>query len=812
MKARTLWTLGALLILALIIIPIRSSHAEDIAVDTTGDVLDAAANCGALNLASLPGPDGVTSLREAICAANNNPGPDTISFAIPAAADTGCDAGSGACTIQPTIALPTLSGGFTTVDGYSQDGAVPATESTPATIVIQIDGSGVANNNGFNITSAGNLIQGLAINRFSWNGVAIGGGGAINNVIAGNHIGLDPGGTVDLGNGFDGVFIGLGAQNNLVGGDEAAERNVIAGNEYEGVAIHGDGTMGNAVSGNYIGLMADGWTARGNTLFGVRIYGGAQNNVIGGAAAGEGNVISGNGADGVHIAGTPSGATTSDNVVAGNIIGLDATGASAVANSGDGVHIENSQENTVGGDTAGERNVISGNWDDGVEIRDPGAHENIVSGNYIGVDASGATAIPNGSDGVVLIASPANLVGGDTAGERNVIAGNAAAGVSIIYSPAEENVVSGNYIGTSADGLAAIPNGNHGVRLDLGARNSLIGGATAGERNVIAGNGTGVSIGGTFSDFFTMGNTVRGNLIGVAADGVTPLGNDRDGVRVSVDAPDNMIGPDNVIAHNGWNGVAVDTPLAVGNMIVQNSIYDNAELGIDLTNGGNNDRPAPAILSAPAGPGAITGAALPGSIVELFASRDAEGEGEIFLGTTTANGAGDFTFTVSTFLPYPHLTATSTDAADGTSEFSPVYTAAIPILHAGSSKTVARETAAPGESLAYTITLANTGTGTATAIMTDTLPAGLSWADNASATSGVLTWESAYDRLLWSGSVAVGGTVVIDFAVRLDAGLSNGETIANTAMVDDGAGHSFALPAPEVTVEARGLFLPLVVR
>ena len=191
--------------------PIQPVQAATITVDTTNDVLDAAGSCFDVTIESPPGSDGVTSLREAICAANKNDGSDTIQFNI-----TGC---GGECTIQPSSALPILSSGGTTINGYSQNGAMPATTSAPAALKIELDGSNVTNSNGLNINSADNHIRGLVINRFDWNGIAILNSGATGNVIEGNYLGTDASGNTDQGNDAAGVYIAGGAQNNIVGGD-----------------------------------------------------------------------------------------------------------------------------------------------------------------------------------------------------------------------------------------------------------------------------------------------------------------------------------------------------------------------------------------------------------------------------------------------------------------------------------------------------------------------------------------------------------------------------------------------------------------
>lgn len=783
-------TLGLALALMLVREWLPPTRAAGITVTTTTDVLDAAGGCGAVTVASLPGPDGVTSLREAMCAANNNPGADTIQFAIPR-----CDSG---CTIEPTIALPVLTDDGTTIDGYTQAGASPASDTAPATLLVELDGSSIANNNGFNIISRGNVIRGLVINRFPGNGVAVGASEATGNVIAGNHIGTDPSGSSALRNGLNGVFIGLGAQNNTVGGDEPSERNIISGNGWEGVGIHGSETVSNTVSGNYIGTDATGTSSVSNELHGVRIYGGSRDNTIGGSTPGRRNVISGNAQQGVRIMGDG----TTGNAVSGNYIGVDTSGLTALENGTGGVMIaEGAQGNLVGGWDRGMRNVIAGNGGTGVSLLDTGTTNNRVSANYIGVDATGLTALANSSSGVMIYSNAEeNLIGGDSEGERNIISGN---GINGIFVDSDHNEIVGNYVGLDASGLAALPNESDGTRI-LGSDNT-IGGETEAEVNFIAGNEYGIWIEGPGAT----GNWIHGNVIGMASDG-RPLGNTDDGVHLLA-AQQNTVGPDNYIAYNGGDGVAADTPTAIGNAITENYIFANDGLGIHLTNGAHDGIAAPVISSAPSGPGDITGTACPGCTVEVFVNQDDDGEGLLHWGSAVAGVGGDFALPIS-FLLFPYLTATATDPDDGTSEFSAVFTAEIPVLHADSEKSVDRETASPGQALTYTLTVANTGFSEATATLTDTLPAEVTWADSASASSGHLTWESENNRLLWNGTVGLSSPVVIAYQVELKAGLSNGDTISNEARVNDGAGIVFEITAPDVTVVAHYVYLPLVMR
>ncbi len=518
MRRKGFWILA--LVLALALAPLPMTHIAWAATYTVTNTNDS----------------GLGSLRQAIIGANSHPGPDTINFNI-----SGCGA---VCTIQPNSALPSLSGGGTTIDGYTQPGAAAATDGTPATLVIEIDGTNAGGVNGLTIISAGNVIRGLAIYGFSGDGVRISGSSATGNTVSGNYIGTDASGTADPGNTWAGVWIGYGAQNNTIGGDTAGERNVISGNGGVGVEISDHSTKGNTVSGNYIGTDDTGMTRLGNGGAGVYISGGAQNN-------------------------------------------------------------------TIGGHTAGERNVISGNDLDGVDIEGDGTTGNTVSSNYIGTNASGTADLGNDYDGVwIAYGAQNNTIGGDAAGERNVISGN-----------------------------------------DL--------------------DGVGIEGGGT------TGNTVSGNYIGTDASGTADLGNGYDGVWINYGAQNNTVGPGNVIAHNGWDGVEVDGSSTSGNTITQNSIFSN-DMGIRLTDGANGGIAAPLIVTTSVGSLDIVGTACAGCTVEVFENGDTDGEGETYVGDTTANVSGAFTVTV--ICPSdPYLTATATDAISGTSEFSAVFTSTVTV-------------------------------------------------------------------------------------------------------------------------------------
>src|SRR5581483_11754622 len=99
--------------------------------------------------------------------------------------------------------------------------------------------------------------------------------------------------------------------------------------------------------------------------------------------------------------------------------------------------------NRIGGTTPAERNVISNNFVNGVDISSS-ASGNVVEGNYIGTTAAGTAALANSSYGV-YVGGGSNTIGGTTPGARNVISGNFFEGVRVEGS---SNVVEGNYVGT----------------------------------------------------------------------------------------------------------------------------------------------------------------------------------------------------------------------------------------------------------------------------------------------------------------------------------------------------------------------------
>ena len=554
-------------------------------------------------------------------------------------------------------------------------------------------------------------------------GVALQQAGTDGNRILGNIIGLDAAGAHSLTNGDTGVFIGFAASNNVVGGATPVAANLING----GVWLQDPGTTGNQVQGNIIGADASGTAAPGNHGDGVVLIDGPSGNVVGGEAPAAGNIISGNAEHGVFL----QGAGTTGNEVMGNIIGADVTGTQALGNGLNGVLIMyGASDNVVGGNTAGARNLISGNGLYGVQLQDLGTTGNRVQGNRIGTDAGGAAALPNAKDGAIIcFGASDNLIGGELPAEGNLVSGNGEIGVNInkdvtgnrvlgntigtdvtgmvavgnagpgvlIGFGAYDNVVGGaepgtgnlisgngsagiliknlgttgnrvlgNTIGTNAAGTSALPNVYDGVALAFGASGNFIGGEAAGEGNLISGNDR---AGVWMQDAGTTGNRVSGNTIGADAAGASPLGNLQGGIEFYGGTHGNTLGPNNLIVFNEAGGVIINGATTLRNTITRNVIHHNGGLPIDFVDIPPAIDP-PALAQYSAGSLTLTGRACAGCRVEVFANPDAQPAGTVYLAATTANAAGAFTVPLSSQPSLSFLHVTATDPPGTTSEFS----------------------------------------------------------------------------------------------------------------------------------------------
>jgi hypothetical protein len=486
---------------------------------------------------------GAGSLRQAILDANAAAGTDTIDFAI----------GSGPQSIALASNLPTIFEAVL-VDAWTQPGfaGVP---------LIEVNGGGTRS--GFRISTSNATVRGFVVNRCTTAMSVIGS----SNVVEGNYIGTNAAGTAALANTLFVVFVS--GSNNRIGGSSANSRNVISGNtNLVAVAVSGSG---NVIQGNYIGTDANGTAAIPNGL-GINVSGTSAGTTI------VDNVISGNTFGGVDFFG--AGVTSA--IVTGNKIGTNTAGTAAVSNGGDGIVVaQGSANHRIGGTTAAESNVISGNLGDGIFIDPTAGTGHRIEGNSIGTNAAGTAAIGNGRHGVVL-GSPNNTVGGTTAGAGNVISGNGRNGIDVISAG---NAIAGNLIGTNAAGTAAVPNNREGIALTFNAANNTVGGTAAGARNVISSNG---SSGILVLDAASTGNTITGNLIGTDISGTVAIGNQAGGILISNNAANTTIGGTSAAARNVISGnVTFGLHLsqgATGTVVQGNYIGTDVNGALDLGN------------------------------------------------------------------------------------------------------------------------------------------------------------------------------------------------------------------------------------
>ena len=347
------------------------------------------------------------------------------------------------------------------------------------------------------------------------------------------------------------------------------------------------------------------------------------------------------------------------NRITGNYIGTDPAGKEAVPNDYGILIIEKAKSNIIGGDNPDLRNLVSGNHCDGIQIGGVGTDHNLISGNSIGTDITGEIALGNGWSGIsISLGAMYTTIGGASENERNIISGNNRDG---IRSQGSHTNVFGNYIGANAAGTKTIGNQGDGVSLMWGSDSSIVGGTEPGEGNLIIGNQLrGISVSAVVN------TKISGNFIGTNSKATENLGNKRHGISISYGAQNSTIGPANVIAFN-TTGIFVVSDSSTQNTITQNSITKNGGMGIDNYLGGNTELNPPQITLITSS--SISGTAPANSTVEIFS--DPEDEGKIYEGTVIADGAGNFQWigTVSE----PNVTATATDAAGNTSEFSSPY-------------------------------------------------------------------------------------------------------------------------------------------
>jgi hypothetical protein len=307
-------------------------------------------------------------------------------------------------TISLSGTLPTLAAGSDTVDGAEAgvivDGGklglncfeIDSEDNVITGIQIQNCRTGIVLKAGSRNSMIGGPDEG-ARNVISDNdavGIRVDG---IANVIQGNYIGTDVTGTMSAPNRMEGIWVAPGAEDNLIGGPNPGEGNLISGNSLFGVSISGQGAKGNMIQGNYIGVDASGRVALKNR-YGVVLDNSAQNNVIGGSVPAEANVISGNQSAGMLIRGSG----TNDNLIMGNFIGTDASGSESLGN-GNGIWLlEGPQGNIIGGTGDGEGNVIANSGIIAIFIEDADTTGNTIRGNSIYSNSRGSIVSEDGGN------------------------------------------------------------------------------------------------------------------------------------------------------------------------------------------------------------------------------------------------------------------------------------------------------------------------------------------------------------------------------------------------------------------------------
>ena len=336
---------------------------------------------------------------------------------------------------------------------------------------------------------------------------------------------------------------------------------------------------------------------------------------------------------------------------------------------------------------------------------------NFVGTNVAGTAALGNNRGGAGNGGGIALFAGGATIGGTAPADRNLVSGNAAGFARGIETwESSGNTIQGNYVGTNAAGTAAVPNGAAGIALDgtagVGSDNNTIGGSAAGAGNLCSGN----QVEGIYASLGSDGNTLQGNIVGLNASATAALPNTDQGIKIQ-SAGNRIGGTTpaegNVIAGNGAEGVRIEGVTATGNAILGNRIYANGGLGIDLggdgvteNDGGDGDGGPnsqlnfPVITQATASGGSVSvGFQLDvpaGSYrIEFFRNPSGvdplgNGEGEVFAGarTLTHPGGGAVAFThYFAGQSGDRITATATFCTDGatcaafgnTSEFGDAF-------------------------------------------------------------------------------------------------------------------------------------------
>lgn len=636
---------------------------------------------------------GPGSLRLAITNANSHAGGDRIEFTVSGTITlaTGLPVITDVqgVTIDGTTAPDSLNGPDIIIDGASIDGAGLFLNSDENTVLgLKMTNFGAE---GIRITGANNKVGGTGVRdrvvllsngRICCSAQLSVLGGSTATKIRGNYIGVDSDGTTVGGNGGATILINGNSNNTVIGGTNTAQRNVIAGGTTANISVvAGANTI---IQQNYIGVTSDATAGAGTTQAGIVLTDNADGTRI------FQNVISN------HTAGAIQSGGADNLTIQGNFIGVNGTGTAAIPNADGGtgsiIDILDSTSFTIGGADLSDtttRNIISGNTGGpGKTISIEGTSDGVVQGNYIGLNASGDTALANelaaigltqsgavtisnnvisgntdvrgvliSSTGIVTVDS--NLIGVTANGvtalanktgvyvttpnhtiTSNLISGNTNFGV-VLATGANGVTLYNNKIGVNTTVTAAVPNGT-GIDIQAGVSGTIIGGTGDSQANIIGGNTTnGISVAGTST-------TIKNNFIGTLANGTTNLGNGAAGIIVRDNSTTTTLGGPNsnernVIAFN-VDGVKLES-LADLFQMRRNRIYSNTGSDVVYLSGANGGLLGSTITITSATSSRVIGTSTlgEGATIEVF--TDSIGSGmHTYKGSTTVNSDGSYAF------------------------------------------------------------------------------------------------------------------------------------------------------------------------
>ena len=530
-----------------------------------------------------------------------------------------------------------------------------------------------------------------------WEGIRVDGAGTNQNSIRNQYIGTDITGSAAIPNAFSGVSLRGGSSLTDLGSTSSLPLgNLISGNTLNGVEILSSNN--NFISGNTIGLQADGIATLSNGRDGVSVTD-SRGTQIGGPQAR--NVISANGRSGIYVF-----ASSQETRIYNNYLGLDRTGQFERGNQNYGVFLDNVSNNRIGGPSLEQRNIISANRSAPIFIQGVAATNNLVQNNFVGTNSAGNIALSNANSGIIIRNASGNYIGTDGDGSSDATEGNLISGHGVLGAlrliNASTNIIAGNFLGTDPTGSMTLVNRGAGITLESGSSNNRIGTNADGlsdnlESNVISGHqSAGIRI------VLSNSNTIAGNRIGTDVSGTIPLPNV--GFGISNRGEDNVIGVPrnaifgsvggNIIASNTLQGIYLPTGERV--TMRGNSIYDNLSMGIDLepigqssndlldsdtgVNGALNHPTLHNILSGITTQitGLLHSAPSATFTIDFYANSVPDsvrlGEGKRWLGshqvTTDSQGNASFLATVGITSPTEYITSTTTDSLGNTSEFS----------------------------------------------------------------------------------------------------------------------------------------------